>query len=277
MGIPIISGGHDQCCNSVGCGVIEPGSAMFGMGSYLCAVPVFSQRPDSRVMIERGLNTEHHAAPNQFVSFIYNQGGVLVKWFRDTYARTEAQRASESGESLYTALFNELPEEPSNLFVLPHFTTTGPPRFINDSSGVIAGLKLETTRGGILKALIEAATFYLRDCFESLPGTGIAIHECTAAGGGSQSDAWVQLSADILGIPFVRPQVREAGALGAAILAGVGSGLFYSLRSGVDAMVHLEHHFEPNLTKQRLYDENYARYRTLAPLMEKYMREFRKH
>lgn len=277
VGIPIISGGHDQCCNSVGCGVIEPGSAMFGMGSYLCAVPVFSQRPDSRVMIERGLNTEHHAAPNQFVSFIYNQGGVLVKWFRDTYARTEAQRASESGESLYTALFNELPEEPSNLFVLPHFTTTGPPRFINDSSGVIAGLKLETTRGGILKALIEAATFYLRDCFESLPGTGIAIHECTAAGGGSQSDAWVQLSADILGIPFVRPQVREAGALGAAILAGVGSGLFYSLRSGVDAMVHLEHHFEPNLTKQRLYDENYARYRTLAPLMEKYMREFRKH
>lgn len=59
-GIPIISGGHDQCCNSVGCGVIEPGSAMYGMGSFLCAVPVFPRRPDPEAMIERGLNTEHH-------------------------------------------------------------------------------------------------------------------------------------------------------------------------------------------------------------------------
>ncbi len=275
VGIPIISGGHDQCCNSIGCGVIEPGSAMYGMGSFLCAVPVFSRRPYPRVMIERGLNTEHHAAPGQFVSFIYNQGGVLVKWFRDTYARAEAQRAAESGQSLYPALFAELPEEPSNLFVLPHFTITGPPRFINDSSGVITGLKLETTRGEILKGIVEAATFYLRDCFESLPGAGIEIQECTAAGGGSQSDAWVQLSADILGIPFVRLQVHEAGALGAAILAGVGSGQFHSLRSGIGAMVHRKDRIEPNPTRQRQYDERFEKYRAFASLMEKAMREYR--
>jgi xylulokinase len=275
VGITIISGGHDQCCNSVGCGVIEPGSAMYGMGSFLCAVPVFSQRPDPRMMIERGLNTEHHAVPGQFVSFIYNQGGVLVKWFRDTYACLEALKAAETGQSLYPALFAELPEEPSDLFVLPHFTTTGPPRFINDSSGVIAGLKLETSRGEILKGIIEAATFYLRDCFESLPGAGIAIRECTAAGGGSQSAAWVQLSADILGIPFVRLQVHEAGALGAAILAGVGAGLFASMQEGVDAMVHRKDRFEPDPANQRLYHERFDRYRAFASLMEKTMRELR--
>lgn len=275
VGTPIISGGHDQCCNSVGCGVIEPGSAMYGMGSYLCAVPVFSQRPDSKVMIERGLNTEHHVVPDQFVSFIYNQGGVLVKWFRDTFAREEALHAAQSGQSFYPALFVEIPEEPSTLLVLPHFITTGPPHFINDSSGVIAGLKLETTRGEILKAILEATTFYLRDCFESLPGTGIEIRECTAAGGGSQSDTWIQLSADILNLPFIRPQVHEAGALGAAILAGVGSRWFPSIRSGVEAMVHLKQRFEPNPTKQCLYDERYAKYHTFALLMENYMRELR--
>jgi xylulokinase len=269
VGIAILSGGHDQCCNSVGCGVIEPGNAIYGMGSFLCAVPVFSRRPDTQVMIERGLNTEHHAAPGQFVSFIYNQGGVLVKWFRDTYARAEALQAAESGRSLYPALFAELPEEPSNLFILPHFTITGPPHFIKDSSGVIAGLKLETTRGEILKGIVEAATFYLRDCFESLPGAGIAIHECTAAGGGSQSDAWVQISADILGIPFVRLQVHEAGTLGAAILAGTGAGQFHSLQDGVDAMVHRKERFEPNPIKQRLYNERFDRYRAIAAVMEK--------
>lgn len=269
VGIPIISGGHDQCCNAIGCGVIEPGRAMYGMGSFLCAVPVFSQRPDPQVMIERGLNTEHHAAPGQFVSFIYNQGGVLVKWFRDTFAQVEAQKAAQGGQSLYPALFAELPSEPTNLLVLPHFTTTGPPRFFNDSSGVISGLKLETTRGEILKGIIEAATFYLRECFEGLPGAGINIHECTAAGGGSQSEAWVQLSADILGIPFIRLQVHEAGALGAAILAGTGAGNFNSLQEGVRAMVHPRDRFEPNPARQGQYDERFSRYRAFATLMEK--------
>lgn len=271
-GTAIISGGHDQCCNALGCGVIAPGSAMYGMGSYLCAVPVFSRRPDAERMIECRLNTEHHAAPGQFVSFIYNQGGVLVKWFRDAFARAEAQRALQSGQSLYPALFAEIPAEPTNLLILPHFTTTGPPRFITDSSGVIAGLKLETTRGEILKGILEATTFYLRDCFESLPRVGIAINECTAAGGGSQSPAWVQLSADILGIPFVRLQVHEAGALGAAILAGVGAGHFSTVQEGVSAMVHRKDRFDPDPARQRLYQERFEKYRTFAASMENLLR-----
>ena len=94
----------------------------------------------------------------------------------------------------------------------------------------------------------------------------------SAAGGGSQSDAWVQLSADILGRPFVRSQFHEAGALGAAILAGTGSGLFPSLRSGVDAMVRLEQRFEPDPGRQRLYSERFARYRSFAQVMGEAMR-----
>ena len=271
-GIPIVSGGHDQCCNSIGCGSIAPGAALYGMGTHLCMTPVFSVRPEAEQMIGRGLNTEHHTVPGQFVSFIYNQGGVLVKWFRDTFAQAERRQAAEAGQSLYPALLSEIPAGPSSLLVLPHFTTTGPPRFINDSSGVIAGLKLETTRGEILKGILEAATFYLRECFESLPGTGIEIRELCAAGGGSQSDAWVQLSADILGRPFIRVRVHEAGALGAAILAGTGCGMFPSLGSGVEAMVRLEQRFEPDPGRQRLYDEHYARYRRFAPAIENAMR-----
>jgi xylulokinase len=165
VGIPIVSGGHDQCCNSVGCGAIAPGAALYGMGTQLCATPVFAARPDAARMIERGLNTEHHTVAGHYVSFIYNQGGVLVKWFRDTFARSERQQAAERGQSLYPALFAEMPAAPSSILVLPHFTTTGPPHFINDSRGVIAGLKLETTRGEILKGMVEAATFYLRAYF----------------------------------------------------------------------------------------------------------------
>lgn len=97
-GIPIVSGGHDQCCNGIGCGVIAPGQAMYGMGTYLCMMPVFTKRPETAAMIEGGLNTEHHAVPGRYVSFVYNQGGSLVKWFRNTFATSEHLKSQESGQ-----------------------------------------------------------------------------------------------------------------------------------------------------------------------------------
>jgi xylulokinase len=271
-GIPIISGGHDQCCNALGCGVIEPGRAMYGMGTYLCAVPVFTRRPDPAVMIARGLNTEHHTVAGHYVSFIYNQGGILVKWFRDTFARAEREQMRAAGEDIYSALLAEMPHDPANVMVLPHFTITGPPHFIQDTSGVIAGLKLNTSRGEILKGILEATTFYLRESFETLPGTGIDITEFRAVGGGSKSDAWIQICADILGRPFVRPRVNEAGSLGAAILAGMGAGFFPTPQAGVEAMVKLEKSYEPDARKHNIYTERFARYARLGPLMADYLR-----
>lgn len=100
-GIPIVSGAHDQCCNGVGCGVLASGQALYGMGTYLCLTPVFGQRPETSVMIERGLNTEHHAAPGQYVCFLYNQGGSLVKWFRNTFAAAEYRHSQAGGEDLF--------------------------------------------------------------------------------------------------------------------------------------------------------------------------------
>jgi xylulokinase len=157
--------------------------------------------------------------------------------------------------------------------VLPHFTATGPPDFISDSSGVMAGLKLETTRGEILKGLIEAMTFYIRASFETLPGAGITVADFRAVGGGSKSDAWIQISADILGRPFVRPKINEAGVLGAAILAGAGCGVFPSLEDGVSHMVKLGRTFEPNPQKQALYNERFAKYQRLWPLLADFLRD----
>lgn len=271
-GIPIVSGAHDQCSNSVGCGVIEVGQAMYGMGTYICMTPVYERRPPAAAMIGQGLNTEHHAAPGKLVSFIYNQGGALVKWYRDTFAIQERRQAALEGVDVYNALTAEMPEAPSRVMALPHFTATGPPRFIADSCGILAGLYLDTPRGEILKGLIEGSTFYLRACLEALPEE-ITIDKLHAAGGGSKSEAWLQVCADILGRPVVQPVINEAGALGAAILAGAGSGVFTSVNEGVEAMVQQRGTFEPQPSVQRLYDERFAKYQKLWPLLEEYLRE----
>ncbi|MBN1562614.1 MAG: hypothetical protein JXA10_02165, partial [Anaerolineae bacterium] len=128
----IVSGAHDQCANAVGCGVIEPGSAVYGMGTYLCITPVFTQRANTHAMIERGLNTEHHAVPNQYVSFLYNHGGSIVKWFRDTFAHLDHQQAMAHERDIYATLFAEIPDDPSRVIVLPHFAATGPPDFLSN-------------------------------------------------------------------------------------------------------------------------------------------------
>jgi len=277
LGLPpdvrIVSGAHDQCANAVGCGVVDSGSAVYGMGTYHCITPVFADQPAPQIMIERGLNTEHHAIPDRYVSFIYNQGGSLVKWFRDTFAAAEHRQAEAKGSSIYPALFEEIPAEPSRVMVLPHFTTTGPPDFIADSTGLITGLRLETSRGEVLKGIIEGAAFYLKEMVDSLPETGIQTRDYRAVGGGSQSDAWVQTCADIFGQPFTRPVITEAGALGAAIIAGVGAGVFESYTQGVDAMVKLERTFEPDLHQNEQYQDRYQTYQRLWPMMADHLRE----
>jgi xylulokinase len=277
LGLPanvsIVTGAHDQCANAVGCGVIREGQAVYGMGTFMCITPVFSRRREPSVMIERGVNTEHHAVPGKFVSFIYNQGGSLVKWFRDTFATAEHRQAQDAGRDVYDDLFAEIPDGVSPTVVLPHFATTGPPQFISDSCGVLAGLRLETSRGDILKGIVEGVTYYLLECVESLPPTGIEIAEYRAVGGGSKSDAWLQMTADILQRPLVRPKVTEAGALGAAIIAGVGCGVFPSYEAGVEAMVNLERSFEPDPRKQALHARRFEKYKRLWPLMADYLRD----
>jgi xylulokinase len=272
-GVLIVAGAHDQNANAVGCGVIDSGSAVYGMGTFQCITPVFASPPAAELMIERGLNTEHHAVPGRYVTFIYNQGGSLVKWYRDTFAALEQQIAQKDGRSVYPALFAELPQTPSTILVLPHFSTSGPPDFIADAAGLIAGLRLETTRGDILKGIIEGAAYDLKEVVDTLPGTGIEIGDFRAAGGGSQSDAWVQTCADIFGRPVTRPVVTEAGALGAAIIAGVGAGFFDSYEQAVQAMVHFDHVFEPDPAMQRRYQARYDLYRQIWPLTAGLLRQ----
>ncbi|MBI9107389.1 MAG: hypothetical protein JEZ04_11655 [Spirochaetales bacterium] len=265
----LVVGTHDQCSNAVGCGVLNKGTAMYGMGTFHCIVSVFEQRPRTSEMLTRGLNTEHHAVPGRWVSFIYNQGGILLKWFRDTFAPDSA-----GGVDLFRRLLDEMPEGPSPVSVLPHFTTTGTPGFIDKTSGLIAGLTIDTSRGDICKGVLEGIAFYLKENLDNLP-EGMIIDEFTAVGGGSRSDLWMQLTADILGRPCMRTQEAEAGALGAAILAACGAGYYNSITEAVEQMVSFGEVFRPAAGCDR-YLENYMRYKEIAPRFGDFLSQFKK-
>lgn len=257
-GVQVILGGHDQCCNCLGAGIYRAGKAVCGIGTYECITPVFDHIPDLQAMRTNGLNIEHHVLSRLFVSFIYNQGGSLVRWFRDTFTSADV-RLSQS-ESIYELLAAEMPSEPTSLLVLPYFEATGPPHFVSDAAGVIAGLKLTTTRGEILKAIMEGVSFYFIASVAALTEMEIDTSEFIATGGGARSDSWLQIQADVFGIPFVRPRITECSTLGAAMLAGIATGVFSSPAQAVSALVQRERVFEPDIARHQRYSEKLGAY-----------------
>jgi xylulokinase len=269
-GTAIVAGGHDQCCNALGAGVCRSGQAVCGIGSFECLTPAYDRIPEPAPMLARGLNTEHHVLPGLYVSFLYNQGGTLVKWFRDTFAAGERDAA---GGSIYAKLDGELPAEPTRLLALPYFEMTGPPDFTADAAGAIIGLKTGTTRGEIFKCILESVTYYFVDSLAGLRELGADASSFTATGGGAKSDKWLQIKADIFGVPFIRPAITEAGVLGAAILAGLGTGVYATAAEGVGLFVRRERVFEPDAGRHAVYRERAALYRQLFPALHPLLRK----
>lgn len=251
-GVRLVVGGHDQCCNALGCGVVSAGKAVYGMGSFDCITPVYKKPADSLAMLHRNLNIEHHVVPDLYVSFLYNQSGLLVKWFRDTFA---------SADVSYEQLDAELPVDPTRLLVLPHFDI--PPHHLEPTSGVIVGLKMNTTRGEILKAILEGATLYFVEGMDALRRMGMDTTELVASGGGSRSDIGMQIRADVFGIPVMRPQITEGGLLGSAMLAGISTGIFCSPEEAVQLFVQRGRVFEPDEKRHAFYREKHALYQQL--------------
>ncbi|MBZ5516539.1 MAG: hypothetical protein LAN62_17160 [Acidobacteriia bacterium] len=274
-GVLVVVGGHDQCCNSLGAGIYEAGKAVCGIGTFECITPSYDRIPDARSMLRHGFNVEHHILPGLFVSFIYNQSGSLVRWFRDTFAGADKKLLSPE-EDIYEMLAREMPEEPTRLFTLPYFELTGPPQFVADASGVILGLKTGTTRGEILKSIMESATFYFAESVKALAEMGVDISEFVATGGGAKSDAWLQIKADIFGVPFVRPRVTEASVLGAAMLAGVSMGVFASPAEAASQFVKRGRAFNPHPGRHKVYEEKLQAYRGLFPLLKDFLAKHEK-
>lgn len=270
--VRILLGGSRVACSALGAGVIKSGLATYTIGNTIHMAPAFNAIILSSLLLHHGLSMAHHVVPDLFLSEMYNRsGGSVLRWFCDHLAPLEKREAQVRGVDVYSMLLAEMPEEPTNLMVLPHFAPVGPPLSDDRSCGVIAGLRLDTTRGEILRALLEGVTYYFAEGQETLEQIGIPVHLYRATGGGARSSAWLQLTADILGVPVERTRVLKPAPLGAAIIAGVGCGDYASYEEAVEVQVQVRDRFEPDARKHARYREQVARYRALYPLLAEYL------
>ncbi len=151
--------------------------------------------------------------------------------------------------------------------LLPHFAGSGTPVLDVASKGALLGLTFATTKAEVAKAALEGLTFELRLNLDLLREAGVEIAELHAVGGGARSDLWLQLKADICHVPLRVPQVTDAACLGAALLAGVGAGVYPDLATAVAQTVHWRRRFEPDPERVKAYALRYGLYAEVYPLL----------
>ncbi|MBC7217144.1 MAG: hypothetical protein H5U36_03020 [Candidatus Caldatribacterium sp.] len=258
--IPVATGGHDQPCGVLGCGVRKRGEAMYGIGTSECvALNIGSEPFLTREMMEHGFCCYPHVGENEYITLAYiASGGSVVRWFRDAIAPDVKEKA----EDPYRALFAKLPPHPVSIFVLPHFAGSGTPYLDEHSRGAIVGLTLAASRWDIFRAILESLTYEMRLNLDLFASFGLPVLDLRAIGGGARSPEWLRIKADILGKPLLLPETEEAVALGTAILAGKASGVFTSTQEGIAAMVRFRGEIRPS-PQGAVYEEYYRVYRKL--------------
>ncbi len=250
LGLPedlmIVSGCHDQIAAMTGSGVFDSSIAMDGTGTVECVPVVLDALPESYELYDLGYSFAPHINGKYACYVLSYAGGATLKWFRDNI----------SGES-YKELDNAAAEKPSGLLILPHFAGAATPYMNSASKAAIFGLTFEHSKIDIYRGLMEGTAYEIRLNCEVLERFGMAPNKLIATGGGARSNLWLQIKADILGMPITALEGEEIGAAGTAYLAGLAVGIY---KDGIKTIRERKTFYPENRVKT-YYDEEFAQYR----------------
>ncbi len=262
----VVTGGHDQACGALGVGLTRPGLAMVSTGTAEVVEVVLDSPAVNDTLYEGNVSCYAHVVPEMYLAMTLNHsGGLVLRWFRDMLCGEEIRRAKEAGSDPYDLILQGASLEPSPVLLMPHFSGSGTPLLDTASKGAFLGLTFRTAKADLAKAIIEGLTYELRINLDLLKEGQVAINELRAIGGGARSGLWLQVKADVTGIPVVAPKVTEAACWGAALLAGVGAGCFPSAVQAAERTVRLGRRIEPDAERMKRYQTRYEIYRDIYP------------
>ena len=270
VGLPLIACGSDKACEVLGSGCIDSNTGSLSYGTtatfnissakYLEAIPFHPAYPG--------------VTPGTFnVEMMVPRGYWMVSWFKQEFGQPEQSAATQQGvspESLFDNLLQQVPAGSMGLTLQPYWgagaDNEGP-----EAKGAIIGFGDVHTRAHLYRAIIEGLTYALRAGKERMEKRSKQpITRLLVSGGGSQSDQIMQITADVFGMPVERPHTYETSALGAAIAAAVGCGVYPDFASAAANMTHAGDRFEPIADNHRVYEQLYRQvylqmYKRLKP------------
>jgi xylulokinase len=269
IGTPVVGGGGDQAAGAIGNGIVQSGVISVTTGT---SGVVFAQADSPEVDPALRVHTFCHAVPNKWhVMGVMLSAGGSLRWYRDTLCASEAQVAQIMGVDVYEIIAREAagaPEGSEGLLFLPYLTGERTPHPDPNARGAFIGLTVRHTKAHLARAVMEGVAFGLRDSLEILKSMNVSIGNVRASGGGVRSELWRQIQADIFGLPLSVMAADEGPALGAALLAGVGAGLYRTVEEACSTVVKITGSTHPQTAAAATYEKYYEVYRALYPALK---------
>jgi len=257
-GTPVVGGAGDQAAGAVGMGIVESGNVSATIGT---SGVVFAATSSPVVEPKGRIHTFCHALPGRWHVMGVTQGaGLSLRWFRDQFG----------GAASYDALMTEAAQAPAGadgLLWAPYLMGERTPHLDPNARGALVGLTAQHTRAHVIRAILEGVAFSLRDTFAIFRELGVPVKSIRLGGGGARSSLWQQIQADTYGMPVDLVAAEEGAAYGAALLAGVGAGVWRSVEAACGTAVHVAKRVEPTAGTVVLMNGRYEEYRKLYPAL----------
>jgi L-fuculokinase len=266
-GTPVATGGHDCEIGALGAGVTDPSTFIDITGTWEMIIAILDRFTPNRALFDAGIDWERHCLPDQYLCQSLMIAGGVLEWVAANFYR------GTPADSLYPAMISEAQAYgpgAGGVTVLPSFNLGSGPFQAFHSLGTILGLTTTATRGQIVRAVFEAACYQLARQIRIIEeNTGAACSRLRALGGVQKNEFWLRMKADVTGLPVEVTDNPEVTLLGAAILAGIGAGIY---RDSADALSRMDFAlttYEPDMEKNEKYKEHYDKvFSKIAPALE---------
>ncbi len=268
-GTPVAGGAGDQAAGAIGNGIVEPGivSATIGTSGV-----VFAYSDSVKIDPLGRVHTFCHAVPGKYHIMGVTQGaGLSLKWFRDNFCIEEKRTAELLEVDPYELIVNEAAKArqgSEGLIYLPYLMGERTPHLDPLARGVFFGLTSRHGKREIVRSIMEGVVYSLKDCLDIIEGMSGPASEVRASGGGAGSGLWRQMLSDIFDRDICVVLDSAGPALGAAVLAGTGAGIYRTVAEGCKAAVRSRKTNTPEKTGHEIYMKYYGIYRSLYPVLK---------
>jgi len=270
----VVGGAGDNAAAAVGTGIVKEGRAFTTIGT---SGVVFAHSDKVTIDKKGRVHTFCCAVPGAWHVMGVTQGaGLSLKWFRDNFCQDYIKKAEEEGKDAYDYINADVAETPvgsNHLIYLPYLMGERTPHLDPDCRGVFFGLSAIHTRKDMLRAVMEGVSFSLKDCNDILKEMGVEVDEMMACGGGGKSPIWRQMLADMYGCKVKTVTAKEGPALGVAILAGVGTGIYESVEAACDKVLKVDQECSPIAENTVTYQAYHRIYQELYPALKAQYKE----
>ncbi len=255
----VVGGAADNAAAAIGTGIYKTGRAFTSIGT---SAVVYTVTDYPEIDAEGRVHTLCASVPGKWTLMSCTQGaGLSLKWLRDrVFAGGTYDRM--------TSFAQEVPIGSEHLIYLPYLMGERSPHLDPDARGVFFGLSAVHGQGELVRAVMEGVAYSQKECVDIFLENGADISDMIITGGGGRSKLWRQMLADLYGVPVRTLREDEGAALGAAILAAVGCGLYASIEEACEKIVLFEEPQMPNHEAYEQYKPYYQLYKSLYPKLQ---------